>query len=95
MESLPPFPYGTFTHDTMPVFTGAPARSASAFSAASAKPTPPLLDGLARRSLAPSPGRGAQLASTAGACGGAFASDVSGPSATERSELRSPTAVSA
>ncbi len=37
------------------------------------------VDGLARRSPAPSPGRGAQLASTAGACGGAFASDVSRP----------------
>ena len=52
-------------------------------------------NGLARRSLAPTPGRGAQLASTAGACGGAFASDVTGPLATERSELRSPSAVSA
>jgi hypothetical protein len=40
-----------------PIFV---ARSASAFSAASAEPTPPLLDGLARRSLAPPPGRGAQ-----------------------------------
>jgi hypothetical protein len=55
------------------------ARSASAFSAASAQPTPPLLDGMARRSLAPTPGRGAQPASTAGACGGAFASDVIRP----------------
>jgi hypothetical protein len=51
--------------------------------------------GLARRSLALTPGRGAQLASTAGACGGALASDVTGPSATERSELRTHPAVSA
>ncbi len=94
MESLPPFPYGTFTHNTMPVFTGAPPavpapqRRVGVADAAA-------VDGLARRSLAPTPGRGAQLASTAGACGRAFASDVTGPSATERSELRSPPAVSA
>ena len=37
------------------------------------------VDGLARRSPAPTPGRGAQLASTAGACGGAFAGAVSRP----------------
>jgi Zn-dependent protease with chaperone function len=49
------------------------------FSAASAQPTPPLKNGLARRSPAPTPGRGAQLASTAGACGGAFARAVSRP----------------
>jgi hypothetical protein len=36
-------------------------------------------NGLARRSLAPPPGRGAQFASTAGACGSAFASDVARP----------------
>ena len=58
---------------------GARAGRASAFSAASAQPTPPLKNGLARRSLAPPPGRGAQLASTRGVCGGAFASDVARP----------------
>jgi len=55
------------------------APAVTAFSDASAKPTPPLLDGLARRSPAPLPGRGAQLASTAGACGGAFAGAVIRP----------------
>ncbi len=39
---------------------GLRARSASAFSAASASPTPPMKNGLARRSPAPTPDRGAQ-----------------------------------
>ena len=39
----------------------------------------PLKNGLARRSPAPTPGRGAQLASTEDVCGGALASDVIRP----------------
>ena len=48
-------------------------------------------NGLARRSLAPTPGRGAQLASTRGACGGAFASDVDRPFS-DRALARAPLA---
>jgi hypothetical protein len=67
------------------------ARSDSAFSAASATPTPPLKNGLVRRSFAPPSGRGAQLASTVGACGGAFASDVDRPFS-DRALARAPLA---
>jgi hypothetical protein len=52
---------------------------------------PPLKNGLARRSLAPPSGRGAQLASTAGACVGAFASDVDRPFS-DRALARAPLA---
>ncbi len=52
---------------------GVRGRSASASDAASAGPTLPLKYGLARLSPATTPGRGAQLASTRGACGGARA----------------------
>jgi len=48
-------------------------------SAAALAAPPPLKDGLARLSPATPPGRGAQLASTRGACGGAFARAVSRP----------------
>ncbi len=54
-------------------------RQCQRFSAASATPTLPLKNGLARRSPAPTPGRGAQLASTRDVCVGAFASDVIRP----------------
>ncbi len=53
--------------------------SASASDAASAGPTLQLKNGLARLSPATTPGRGAQLASTADACGGAFARAVARP----------------
>ena len=54
-------------------------RSATPSSAAALAATPPLKNGLARLSPATSPGRGAQLASTRGACGGAFARAVARP----------------
>ncbi len=58
---------------------GLRARSASASSAASATPTLPLKNGLARLSPATTPGRGAQLPSTADVCGGALARAVARP----------------
>ena len=54
-------------------------RQCQRLSAASAGPTPPLKNGLARLSPATTPGRGAQVPSTADACGGAFARAVARP----------------
>ncbi len=54
-------------------------RSATPSSAAALAAPPPLKNGLARLSPATSPGRGAQIASTTGACGGAFARAVARP----------------
>ena len=54
-------------------------RSATPSSTAALAAPPPLKYGLARLSPATSPGRGAQLASTTAACGGAFARAVARP----------------